>query len=175
MFKQQNKLRRAYTFRHFTRGGYSVFASLHLEVRIGVLSIGMLASVNLPKVQAAQPAAVPEAESEADEKELTEVAVTGTMSPLTTLQSARIVSVITRQQIEAAAAQSVNDLLKTVVGIDVRQRGGFGIQTDISINGGTFDQITLLLNGVNISSPHTGHLAADFPVSLADIERIEVL
>ena len=175
MFKQQNKLRRAYTFRHFTRGGYSVFASLHREVRIGVLSIGMLASVNLPKVQAAQPAAAPEAESEADEKELTEVAVTGTMSPLTTLQSARIVSVITRQQIEAAAAQSVNDLLKTVVGIDVRQRGGFGIQTDISINGGTFDQITLLLNGVNISSPHTGHLAADFPVSLADIERIEVL
>lgn len=175
MFKQQNERKRAFTFRHFTRAGYSVFASLHREVRIGVLSIGMLASVNLPKVQGAQPSVTPDAESEADEKELAEVAVTGTMSPLTTLQAARIVSVITRPQIEAAAAQSVNDLLKTAVGIDVRQRGGFGIQTDISINGGTFDQITLLLNGVNISSPHTGHLSADFPVSLADIERIEVL
>ena len=59
--------------------------------------------------------------------------------------------------------------------MDVRQRGGFGVQTDISINGGTFDQITILLNGVNISNPQTGHNAADFPVSLSDIDRIEVL
>ncbi|MCR4994235.1 MAG: TonB-dependent receptor [Bacteroidales bacterium] len=175
MFKQAKKLRGAVTFRHFTRGGYSAFASLHREVRIGVLSVGMLASVNLPKVEAAQPTMDADVEAEADEHELAEVSVAGTMSALTALQSARIVGVITRQQIEASAAQSVNDLLKLAVGVDVRQRGGFGIQTDISINGGTFDQITLLLNGVNISSPHTGHLAADFPVSLADIERIEVL
>ncbi len=163
------------TFRHFSRGGYSVFASLHREVRIGVLSVGMLVSVNIPKAQAMQVVANPDAEEAVDETELDEVAVAGTMAPLTAMQSARMVSVITRQQIEAAAAQSVNDLLKLAVGVDVRQRGGFGIQTDISIDGGTFDQITILLNGVNISSPHTGHLAADFPVSLADIERIEVL
>ena len=77
--------------------------------------------------------------------------------------------------IQRAEAASVNDLLKLATGVDVRQRGGFGVQTDISINGGTFDQITILLNGVNISSPQTGHNAADFPVSLSDIERIEVL
>ena len=165
----------AVTFHRFCRGGYAAFASMHREVRIGVLTVGMLASVNLPRVQAASPATAPVAEGEADEHELTELTVAGSMSPLTALQSARIVGVITRQQIEAAAAQTVNDLLKLAVGVDVRQRGGFGIQTDISIDGGTFDQITLLLNGVNISSPHTGHLAADFPVSISDIERIEVL
>ncbi|HCN52336.1 MAG TPA: TonB-dependent receptor, partial [Prevotella sp.] len=43
------------------------------------------------------------------------------------------------------------------------------------INGGTFDQITILLNGVNISNPQTGHNASDFPVALADIDHIEVL
>ena len=59
--------------------------------------------------------------------------------------------------------------------IQKRQRGGFGVQTDISINGGTFDQITILLNGVNISNPQTGHNASDFPVALADIDHIEVL
>ena len=162
-------------FRRFCRRGYAIFASLHREVRIGVLTVGMLASVNIPKAQALQIAASPDSDDEPDDKELAEVSVAGSMSPLTALQSARIVDVITRQQIEASAAQSVNDLLKSAVGVDVRQRGGFGIQTDISINGGTFDQITLLLNGVNISSPHTGHLAADFPVSLSDIERIEIL
>ena len=162
-------------FRRFCRKGYAIFTSLHREVRIGVLSVGILASVNIPKVQAVQVSTTPDEETETDEKELTEVAVTGTMSPLTALQSARIVGVITRQQIEAAAAQSVNDLLKLAAGVDVRQRGGFGIQTDISINGSTFDQITILLNGINLSSPHTGHLAADFPVSISDIERIEIL
>ena len=166
---------RTATFRRFSRGGYAIFASLHREVRIGVLTVGMLASVNIPKAQALQVSTHPDTEDSADEKELAEVSVAGTMAPLTALQSARIVGVITRQEIESSASQSVNDLLKLAVGVDVRQRGGFGIQTDISIDGGTFDQITLLLNGVNISSPHTGHLAADFPVSLSDIERIEVL
>ena len=110
-----------------------------------------------------------------DDRDLPTVSVTGTLSPLTALQSARFVSVITSQQIQAAAVQTINDILKLAVGVDVRQRGGFGIQTDISIDGGTFDQITILLNGVNISSPHTGHLTADFPVILSDIERIEIL
>lgn len=175
MFQFTNRKPKALVFTRFKRAGYSVFASLHREVRIGVLSVGMLASVNIPKVQAIQVSTTPEAEEEADETELAEVSVAGTMAPLTALQSARLVSVITRQQIESAAVQSVNDLLKLATGVDVRQRGGFGIQTDISIDGGTFDQITLLLNGINISSPHTGHLAADFPVNLSDIERIEVL
>ena len=66
-------------------------------------------------------------------------------------------------------------MVKLATGVDVRQRGGFGVQTDISINGGTFDQITILLNGVNISNPQTGHNASDFPVALADIDHIEVL
>ncbi len=162
-------------FRRFCRKGYAVFSSLHREVRIGVLTVGMLSSVNIPKTQAMQVSTHPDDEGDGNEKELAEVSVAGTMAPLTALQSARIVGVITRQQIEASAAQSVNDLLKSAVGVDVRQRGGFGIQTDISINGCTFDQITILLNGVNISSPHTGHLAADFPVTLSDIERIEIL
>lgn len=94
---------------------------------------------------------------------------------MTVEQSPKIVSVITRDDIHRAAAQTINDVLKLATGVDVRQRGGFGVQTDISINGGTFDQITILLNGVNISNPQTGHNASDFPVALADIDHIEVL
>ena len=169
------KMKAAVVFRHFSRGGYAVFASLHREVRIGVLTVGMLASVNIPKVQATHVVTDPMTEEDGDETELAEVSVAGSLAPLAALQSARLVSVITALQIESSSAQSVNDLLKLAVGVDVRQRGGFGIQTDISIDGGTFDQITILLNGVNITSPHTGHLAADFPVNLSDIERIEVL
>lgn len=148
-------VRRTVIFHRFCRKGYAAFASLHREVCIGVLAISMLSSVNLPKVKAAQPTISTSSDSisVASDEELSEVTVAGSLSPLTALQSARIVEVINRQQIESAAVQTINDLLKLAVGVDVRQRGGFGIQTDISIDGGTFDQITLLLNGVNITSP----------------------
>ncbi len=175
--KTINPIAQATTFRRFSRGGWCVFASLKRPVRIGVLTVAMLGSVCIEKVEAISIATTNDDEplTASDEHELSEVTVAGTLAPLTQLQSARIVGVITRQQIEASAAQTVNDLLKLASGVDVRQRGGFGIQTDISIDGGTFDQITILLNGTNISNPHTGHLAADFPVSLSDIERIEIL
>lgn len=101
--------------------------------------------------------------------------VTGTRAPLPADKAVRLVQVLDRQAIQASSAQSVNDLLKQVAGVDVRQRGAFGIQTDISVNGGTEDQLTVLLNGINISNPHTGHLTFDLPVNIDDIERIEVI
>ena len=176
MYNKQIQKPDVVTWRQFARKGYSAFASLHRQVRIGVLSAATLAVAAKAEAQLS-PSPVPGRETNVteEEKPLDEVTVSGTLAPLTQLQSARIVSVLQRQDIEQAGVQSVNDLFKLATGVDVRQRGGYGIQSDISIDGGTFDQITILLNGVNISNPHTGHLAADFPVSVSDIERIEVL
>ena len=109
------------------------------------------------------------------QESLEEVTVNGTRVPLTRHQSARMVTVLDTLQIRSAPVQTVNDLLKYAVGVDVRQRGAMGIQTDIGIRGGTFDQIAVLLNGINISDPQTGHLAMDLPVDLAEVERIEIL
>lgn len=176
MYNKQVKMPQSIIWRRFANKGYSAFASLGREIRIGVLSVSTLAvaaNAQAGEDQGREQSVIPEETK--DEKEMDAVTVTGTMAPLTTLQSARIVTVLNRTDIERAGVQSVNDLLKLASGVDVRQRGGFGIQTDISIDGGIFDQITLLLNGVNISNPHTGHLAADFPVSVSDIERIEIL
>ncbi|MBQ6191001.1 MAG: TonB-dependent receptor [Bacteroidaceae bacterium] len=167
-------------WRQFAHKGYAAFASLHKVICIGVLSVSTL-SVAAKAQASLSPSSrgkisVPLSSEETEVgKELSELTVSASMAPLTQLQAARIVCVLSRQDIEQAAAQSVNDLLKLVTGVDVRQRGGFGIQTDISIDGGTFDQVTLLLNGIDIGNPQTGHLSADFPVSISDIERIEVL
>ena len=101
--------------------------------------------------------------------------VTASRAPIPGDKAVRIVQVINHEQIQATAAQSVNDLLKNVAGVDVRQRGAYGVQTDIGINGGNSDQLTVLLNGINITNPQTGHLTADLPVNPDDIERIEVI
>ena len=163
-------------FKRFSRKGYAVFASLGREVLIGTLSVATLSHAKADGISIrliGDSVAV----QLADDKEvvLDEVEVTSGIAPMTLLQSAKLVAVITREDIRRAAAESINDLLKQAIGVDVRQRGGFGVQTDISINGGTFDQMTILLNGINISNPQTGHNAADFPVAMDDIERIEIL
>lgn len=174
MKKQQKAVERVTVFKRYTHKRYAAFASLKQQVRIGVLSIVTLSTVTLEKANA-QPQAQQPATAADDERDVAEVVISGTLAPLTALQSARMVSVITRDEVQRAAVQSVNDLLKLASGVDVRQRGGFGIQTDISLNGGTFDQVTLLLNGVNINNPQTGHHTADLPCSVDDIERIEIL
>jgi len=106
---------------------------------------------------------------------LDSVSVTGSRVQMTLGKSARIVTVIDSSSIAALPVQSVNDLLKYAAGVDVRQRGEMGAQTDISVRGGTFDQIAIFLNGINICDPQTGHNAVDLPVDINEIERIEVL
>lgn len=174
MYKQRQNQQMTVRFHQLHRKPYSVFCSLKKEVRIGVLAFATLAFANTESVSAQTVHHVSDSSSDTD-VEMREVEVTASRVPLPLSQAARMVTVLDREAIAAAPAQSVNDLLKYVMGVDVRQRGDLGIQTDISIRGGTFDQITLLLNGVNICDPQTGHNAADFPVNLNDIERIEIL
>ena len=165
--------RKALRFKHFSHKGYALFSVMGREVLIGTLSVATLSHAKAGGISVNTEATGDSLQR--SELKLEEVVVTGSRAPLTLAESAKIVSVITREDIHRAAAESINDILKLATGVDVRQRGGFGVQTDISVRGGNFDQITILLNGVNISSPHTGHLSADFPVSPEDIERIEVL
>ena len=160
-------------FKHFSRKGYSLFSALGREVLIGTLSVATLSHAKADGISVNVDAVGDSLRRK--ELKLDEVVVTGSRVPLTQSEAAKIVSVITREDIDRAAAESINDILKSATGVDVRQRGGFGVQTDISVRGGNFDQITILLNGVNISSPHTGHLSADFPISPDDIERIEII
>jgi iron complex outermembrane receptor protein len=90
-------------------------------------------------------------------------------------QASRIIGVLTREQISALPVQSVNDILKYAAGVDVRQRGPIGAQTDVGVRGGNFEQVAILLDGINICDPQTGHNSFDFPVDMSDIDHIEVL
>ncbi len=90
-------------------------------------------------------------------------------------QTGRILYIIDKEEILSASVNSLDELLDLVAGVDVRQRGGNGIQADVSIKGGSFDQILILLNGINITDPQTGHYNFDIPLEMMDIDRIEIL
>src|SRR5699024_3897839 len=76
---------------------------------------------------------------------------------------------------QSMPVRSVSELLGYVAGVDVRRRGAQGAQVDIGLHGGTFDQTLVLLNGIKVIDPQTGHNMMNLPVSLADIKRIEIL
>ena len=83
--------------------------------------------------------------------------------------------VINQYEIQNAPIQSIEDLLEYAVNIDLRQRGIDGIQSDVSIRGGSFEQVLILLNGIKINDPQTGHHSMNIPVSIQQIEKIEIL
>src|SRR5690606_29959386 len=83
--------------------------------------------------------------------------------------------VMDRKQIEAMAARSINELLSHVTGVDLRQRGPFGTQADVSIDGGSFEQALILVNGVKVLDAQTGHNGLNLPIPTDAIERIEII
>jgi iron complex outermembrane receptor protein len=108
-------------------------------------------------------------------RELPNIIVTARQSPIEARQLSRTVTIISRSEIERSPVHSLDDLLRYVASADSRQRGPLGAQADISIRGGTCDQTLILLNGVNINDPQTGHHNLSLPVDIESIERVEII
>lgn len=90
-------------------------------------------------------------------------------------ESSRNIQIITMEEIQYLPAQSIPGILAYSPGVDVRQRGPVGVQSDIGIRGGTFEQTLILLNGIKLTDPQTGHHIMNIPVPFDHVERIEVL
>lgn len=110
-----------------------------------------------------------------DKINLQELQVSATRSSVEFSEASRTVRVITRKEIDNAPVNTVNELLEYATNVDVRQRGAQGVQADLSIRGSGFEQVLILLNGVKMTDPQTGHHNMNIPVELMDIERIEIL
>jgi len=165
---------KAFRFKRFGHKAYSAFNSMHKVVNIGVITGCMLTFANTGEASAQVTRGSEETEK-ITEKELNEVTVTASRIEVPFEQAAKLITVISREEIQRAPVQSIQDLLNYAAGIDVLQRGGHGVQADITIRGGSFDQTAILLNGVNVSNPQTGHYSFDLPINLNDIERIEII
>lgn len=111
-----------------------------------------------------------------DTIQLKEVLVTATNRiDLPFDESSRTITVINSTQINQSAATNVADLLQLYAGIDVRKRGLDGMQSDLYIRGGSFDQTLVLIDGIKMDDAQTGHHAMNAMISIENIERIEII
>ncbi len=175
MIKKQLNTTKTFRFKRFARKSYSVFNSMHKAVTIGVLAGCTLISAHAASAEPAERITAERSLDSIPPTELDEVVVTASKVDLPLNLAAKQVTVISKQEIERAPVRSIEELLQYVAGADILQRGPHGVQADISLRGGSFDQTAILLNGINLTSPHTGHYSFDIPVNLSDIERIEIV
>ena len=110
-----------------------------------------------------------------DTSAISEVVISENRLQIPFSKQSRNIQIIDKGEIQNLPVRSINEVLSYISGVDVRQRGAFGTQADISIDGGLFDQTLILLNGIKISDIQTGHHSMNIPVSLDAVERIEVL
>jgi iron complex outermembrane receptor protein len=89
--------------------------------------------------------------------------------------SAKQSSIISAGEVKDAPAQSISQVFNYQSSLDVRDRGGLGVQSDLSIRGGSFDQSLIMIDGVKLSDPQTGHHLMDLPVFIDQVERVEVI
>lgn len=174
MKHEKNYRKNVFRFKRFTGKAYSAFASMHKVVNIGVVTGCVLTVIPFTGISA-QSSEGNDKKPETTEMELEEVMVTASRISTPLNQTAKLVTVITNEQIQQAPVQSIQDLLIYSANIDVVQRAGHGVQADISIRGGSKDQTAILLNGINLSNSHTGVYSLDIPINLSDIERIEII
>jgi len=161
---------KALVFTRWQHRSYAVFNTLNREVRIGMLTASYFICLGFMNTFAQT-----EADTITQKIRLAEIQVTAHRAPSLYSEVGRLITVVPRSEIEALPVQSVQGLLKYMMNVDVRERGPLGVQADLSLRGGSFDQVMILLNGVNITDPQTGHHNLNLPVDLNSIERIEII
>ena len=89
--------------------------------------------------------------------------------------NSRTISIITMEDIKNSPATNLVELLQQEAGVDIRRQGVYGMQSDLYIRGGGFDQTLLLIDGIKSEDPQTGHHTLNIALPLEVIKRIEII
>lgn len=157
-------------FKHWQRKGYSVFNTIGKCVKIGALSFAYsMIMITTPNYAQTDTSEVYKT------LDMDEIIVSAQRAPVVYSRLSRIVNVISEDELSLSPVSSLPEALSQTPGVDIRERGPMGVQADMSIRGGSFDQNLILLNGIDVTDPQTGHFALNIPVNIADVRKVEIL
>lgn len=106
---------------------------------------------------------------------LKEVVVTSSRIDLPFKENSRTIQIVTAEDIKKLGVTNVADALQQIAGIDVRRQGVNGMQSDLYIRGGSFDQTLLLIDGIKVDDAQTGHHTMNLQLPIEVIKRIEII
>ncbi len=150
-------------FSKWSRKKYSSMIFLNKVIKISVLSVSYFI-LNVFTMQA-----------QIDTLEIEEIMVKAARTELKYSDVSRIITIIGKDEISSIPGTGISDVLGSALGVDIRSRGAFGVQSDINIRGGSFEQALVLINGMRVNDPQTGHFNLNLPIDMQDVDRVEVL
>lgn len=115
------------------------------------------------------------AQEKEKEIELDPITITASLTPVSASKTGRNILIIKGDMLQKLPVQSIDELLRYVPGVEVQSRGPMGVQSNITIRGGTFQQVLIVLDGIRLNDPLTGHFNSYIPIAPAEIDRIEIL
>ncbi len=159
-------------FQRWSRKNYAVFTSLSKVVKVGVLASG-ISMLSAPTAKA-EKTQVKDSLQTDREQTLSELTVVG--SKIESLQGLNTtLPVIKSGDVDRLPVISLESALRQSASIDIRERGVRGVQADLSIRGGSFDQSLVFLNGVNFTDSRTGHQNLGLPIDIEIIDQVNLL
>ena len=102
------------------------------------------------------------------------VVVTATRTNQSIDDALSAVTIITRADIEARQATSVQELLTGEAGVQISNNGGLGKATALFLRGTDADQVLVLVDGVKLTSATLGTTAFEY-LPVEEIDRIEIV
>lgn len=103
-----------------------------------------------------------------------EIVITGRGNQLDYFKRNQSMTLLKADKLQSLPARSLSEALSYTSGVDVRQRGLNGMQADIGIRGGSFEQTLVLINGFKMVDPQTGHHSMNIPFTVNAIDQIEI-
>jgi vitamin B12 transporter len=84
------------------------------------------------------------------------------------------VTVLSQADIKKLPITTIQEALQYVAGVDVRSRNSVA-QGDVSLWGSTFEQVLILIDGIPMRDPQTGHHQLNLPIDLGQVQSIQVI
>ena len=103
------------------------------------------------------------------------VSISASLKPINVSKTGRNIVIIKGEEFNKLPVHTVDDLLRYLPGIEVQARGPMGSQSDIVIRGGTFQQVLVVLDGLRLNDPNSGHFTGYIPIAPSEIDRIEIV
>ncbi|MEN8194335.1 MAG: TonB-dependent receptor [Bacteroidota bacterium] len=106
---------------------------------------------------------------------LKDVVVESLHQPILFSDVNRSIDIVDSTKLSSSSVVSPQEILNYLGSVELNKRGQNGVQADVGIRGGSFEQTLIMLDGIKIIDPQTGHHNLSLPVSLSNLDRVEIV
>ncbi len=110
----------------------------------------------------------------AEEVDLDEIVVTASRAEESYKSTARVMDIITSEDIQSSQAQDLSSVLNQLSSVEISNYGGIGATKTIKMRGSSASQVLVLVDGRPINNPRDGEVDLS-TIPIENIDKIEVM